>query len=102
MAATVTVQATGGKKPMAPMFVDRIRVEGDNPYTVGGFFLDLATKLPGKTILGLTATVHVGKDWGTSYDRANDKLKIYVVSTGAEAGAIDLSTLDVELLVFSQ
>lgn len=102
MATTITLEASGGGKPTAPGFVDRIKVIGDNPYVAGGFPLGLATLLPGKTILGGTNTVQVGSDWGTRYDRVNDKLMVYIVSTGAEAGAIDLSTLDVEFLVFSK
>lgn len=73
------------------------------PATAGGYPLSLSTVLPGKTILGVTPTVVVGSDIGTAYDRANDKLKLYVVSSGAEvANLTEAGDLDVELLVISQ
>jgi len=102
MALTVTVAAGIGEVPTAPTFVDRINVVGENPYVAGGFPLGLATLLPGKTIIGATSGAQIGSDWGYVYDRTNDKLIVYIISTGAEAGAIDLSTLDVDLLVFSE
>lgn len=103
MAATVTLQATLGNQPMAPTFIDRVRVQGDASYTAGGYALGLATKLPGKTILQAVANPQVASDWGFAYDRTNDKLKVFVLSTGLEvAGAVDLSAMDVELVVFSR
>ena len=72
------------------------------PQATGGYPLGLSTLLPGKTILGVTPAVVVGSDVGTAYDRANDKLKLYVVSSGAEvANATEAGDLDVELLVIS-
>ncbi len=102
MPLTITQEATGGKQPTAPLFVDRIKVVGENPYVAGGFPLGLAALLPGKTILGATSGAQIGSDWGYVYDRTNDKLMVYIISTGAEAGAIDLSTLTAEILVFSK
>lgn len=102
MALTITLAASAGEQPMAPTFVDRINVVGENPYPAGGFPLGLATLLAGKTILGATSGAQIGSDWGYVYDRAADKLVVYIISTGAEAGAIDLSTLDADFLVFSE
>lgn len=105
MAATVTVQATGGKQPMAPLFVDRIKIEGDTSYpqTTGGYDLALAANLPGKTVIGGVPTVQVGSDWVVTLDRATGKAKVTLISTGAEvANGVDLALLDVEMLIVSQ
>jgi hypothetical protein len=106
MAATVTLQATLGNQPTAPTFIDRIRVVGDaapgypNP---GGYFLDLVTKLPGKTILGVAVMTQITGAFGLAYDRATDKLRVFVLTTGIEvANGVNLATLDVELIVFSR
>ena len=73
------------------------------PATAGGYPLGLSTVLPGKTVLGVTPTAVVGSDIGTAYDRANDKLKLYVISSGAEvANLTEAGDLDVELLVISK
>jgi len=102
MALTITNEAGAGDQPTAPTFVNRIKVVGENPYVAGGFPLGLATLLAGKTIVGATSGAQIGSDWGYVYDRTNDKLIVYIISTGAEAGAIDLSTLVAEFLVFSE
>lgn len=105
MPPTITFQANAGKQPMAPTYIDRIRVEGDTSYpqTTGGYDLGLAALLPGKTVLGVSTAIMVGSDWITQFDRATGKLKVVVISTGAEvANGVDLAALDVELLVFSK
>jgi len=107
MAATVTLQTSAGKQPAAPTFVERVRLQGDTSYpaATGGYPLGLATVLgPGaKEVLGVMPAVQVGNDWGIQYDRANDKVKVFLVSTGAEvANGTNLAALDVELLVFSK
>lgn len=105
MAATVTLQASAGKQPAAPTFVERIRVQGDASYTTGGYALGLASKLgPGaKEILGVMPAAQPANLWGVQYVRATDKLMVFLTSTGAEvAAATNLAALDVELLVFSK
>lgn len=73
------------------------------PATAGGYPLGLSTLLPGKTVLGVIPSSVVGSDIGTAYDRANDKLKLYVLSSGAEvANLTEAGDLDVELLVISK
>ncbi len=101
MAATITHQTEAGKRPRAPLFVDRIRLEGDASYPAGVYPLGLDTLLPGKTILGVGNAFQIGSDWGVQYDRANDKAIVFVISTGAEASG-SVAALDVELLVYSQ
>lgn len=72
------------------------------PKDAGGFPLGLATLLPGKTILGVTPTVLIGSDVGCVFDRASGKLKLFVVSSGAEvANLAEAGDLDVELLAFA-
>ena len=108
MAATITLQDTIGEVPSAPTFVARIRVQGDASYpqATGGYPLGLDTLLPGKTILGVTMSVVADltpSDIGCVYDRANDKLKCFVISTGTEvADTASAAALDVELLVFAE
>lgn len=103
MAATITFQLNAGKQPRAPLFVDRIRVEGDASYPTGGYDLGLATLLPGKTVLGVPPNAQTADDWITQFDRSTGKLLLVLISTGAEvAGAVDVSNLDIELLVLSK
>jgi len=105
MAATITHQNEAGEQPRAPLFIDRIRVQGDTSYpaSTGGYPLGLDTLLPGKTIIGVSNGIVIGGDIGCVYDRANDKLKCFVISTGAEvANGATAVALDVELLVFSE
>ncbi len=103
MAATLTFQANAGKQPAAPTYVDRFRVQGDTSYPTGGYDMKLDEELPGKTVIQAFANPQVASDWGFAYDRAGDKLLVYVLSTGAEVtGGTDLATMDTELVVISK
>lgn len=108
MAVTVTAQEVAGNQPMAPTFVDRIRVQGDAAYpqAAGGYDLDLATVLPGKTVIGATMGVTadlVPANIGCVFIPSTGRLKCFVISTGTEvADAGDASALDTTLLVFSK
>lgn len=103
MAATLTFQANAGKQPAAPTFVDRFRVQGDTSYPTGGYELKLDEELPGKTVIQAFANPQVANDWGFSYDRASDKLIVFVISTGAQVGSgVDLAAMDTELVVISK
>jgi len=72
------------------------------PQATGGFPLNLATVLPGKTILGVSNGIVIGGDIGCVFDRTAGKLKCFVLSTGAEvADKASAAALDTELSVFS-
>jgi hypothetical protein len=104
MAATITLQTTQGNQPMAPMFVERVRIQGDSSYVTGGYALGASTLFPGKTVIGATMqlVVSAAGDIGAVYDRTNDKVKAIVNSTGVEvANGADATALDVELLIFA-
>ncbi len=98
MAATVTGQAyynwPGG--PAQPPF-SKFTVTGDNSYPTGGYPITKAQMgypnsvdvfaFPGSTNIG-------GVDYNTKWDDANQKLKVYVDSTGLEvAPGVDLTAL---------
>lgn len=104
MAATYTKQSagSGGKAASAPVFVDRVKFDADNSYPSGGYPMDL-TLVEGQTIL---AVVPMGEsalaDARVVYDHTNDKVQVFVPSTGAEvADTTDLTNLTALLLVLS-
>lgn len=112
--ASATIRDRGGVQPQAPTFVDKISHVGDDAYPTGGTLLysDFVNARlfgdgsdPGRrTILdvvgyGFTAgaITHLVR-----YDKATDALLVFVLATGAEAGAAaNLSGVTFELAVLS-
>jgi len=98
---TVTVGDKAGQK-RAPQFVDHLQFAGDGAYPSGGTadFQEYVQAAFGdkREVIGV-----LGQDCGDFvpvYDKANDKLKVYKRSDGAEASG-NLSTTTFNILVFS-
>lgn len=105
--ANGSLGARTGEAPGAPLFVIRLSHDGDDNYPTGGtadyqaFVRDL---LPGKAAVEIVDVI--SGDCGNhkaEYDKANDKLKVRLVSTGAEAGSgADLSSTTFNVTVLAK
>lgn len=103
MAATLGTVTTQGKVPLEPSFLEKVTVTMDGSYPTGGEVLGLATKFPGKTILAVQALGLASNGDLPVPDLTNDKLKMFVLSTGVEvANAVDLTGVTAEILVISR
>jgi hypothetical protein len=102
-AGDVTLVNTAGKKPMAPVYIDRLTVEGPLSYATGGHALSLSTKLRGRSVVavvvaavGAGATAKHGR-----YDYVADKL-IFTTEAGVEVTATtDLTGQILDIVVYS-
>lgn len=81
---------TGTVHQEGPLYVVPVTIAFPNPYTVGGEALDPADHLPAGAVL-LGAMCDANATYTFQFDRTNSKVLVFVNSTGAEAGAIDLS-----------
>jgi hypothetical protein len=103
---TLTVSASSGGAPSAPVFRDHVSMPGDSSYpTNGSAFLAAFQAAVGVKSARVIDAVHdVGGVAGhyPVYDKANGKLKIFVRTTGVEvANTTDLSATTFKLLVES-
>lgn len=90
-----TLVHTGGKKASAPMRAARISFPGDASYSSNGtpnFSAFVQTCLKERITKILDVIPGDCGDNKPEYDYTNDKLKVRVISSGAEvAGAVNLS-----------
>lgn len=102
---TLVSVSKSGEAASTPLRCDRISFPGDSSYPTGG--------TPGfealvRALLGMSVTIVdvVPGDCGDNkpeYDRANDKLKVRVISTAAEvANTTNLSGVTFNLTVISK
>lgn len=101
----ITVNETEGAAPSAPLFVDDLQFAGDGAYPTGGtadFEGSVQAKLKqGRTVLGVIDIKGVAGHYPV-YDRATDKLLMFVRTTGVEvANGVDLSGTTFRILVIS-
>ena len=73
-----------------PKFLVPVTCAFTNPYTVGGEALDWEDYLPEGCVL-LGALDHNNATYQFRYNRAAKTVQAFVLATGVEAGAIDLS-----------
>ena len=108
MALGTPATSTGqqGQTTMRPNGLLRLSFLGDSTYPTGGTADFAATYLVAELNRAIAVTQVVGYGFTAGaithiafYDAAADKLKVFVLATGAEAGAGDLSavTFDVEV-----
>ena len=100
-----TNKGSQGQTTMRPNFQTRLLLAGDASYPAGGYAM--ADYL--KANLSITPTVLDIRGYGKTaggidhyvdYDIDNDKLKLYVLATGAEvAGATDVSSVALDLVL---
>lgn len=100
-----TNKGTQGQTTMRPNFQTRLTFNGDSSYPAGGY--EMADYL--KANLSITPTVLDMRGYGKTagvishfldYDIDNDKLKLYVLATGAEvAGAVDVSSVALDVVL---
>lgn len=103
MAATITLLSEAGRRPMAPTFVHVVRVEGDASYPTGGYLLDLDALGVKGTVINAFGDIDFANGWYPIFVRSTNKVKLLVVSTGAEVGpGTDVQALDVEIVLISQ
>ena len=98
-------KGTQGQTTMRPNFQTRLIFNGDSSYPAGGY--EMADYL--KANLNITPTVLDMRGYGKTagvidhfldYDIDNDKLKLYVLATGAEvAGATDVSSVVLDVVL---
>ena len=106
MAASLTVQLTGGRKPLAPFAIDRVLFDSDgDAYTTGGFDLtaELALKLSDRTLIAACVSKHP-LGFVADIDIPNKKLRLQSAQAGpvlAEVAAGGLAAQLVEVMVFS-
>lgn len=98
--------AQTGEAPGAPTFVERLSFVGDDSYPTGGtaafqqFVRDI---LGGRAIEIIDIIPGDCADNVPYYDKTNDKLKVRVLSTGAEvANATNLSGVTFNLTVLGK
>jgi hypothetical protein len=95
-AGDITLVATAGTKPSAPLYIDRITVEGPASYTTGGWdpSAALAAKLPGRIIKDIRLDTNIANadaNGEAVYLHASGKIQ-YLDDAGAEvANATDLT-----------
>ncbi len=103
-AGDVTAVTKAGHRPMAPLYVDRLTVEGPASYATGGHALSLSTKLVGRNV---RAVVVASTGAGASakhgrYDYVADKL-LFLTEAGVEiAATTDLTGQILDIVVFSE
>lgn len=94
-----------GGQASAPIFVERLSFPGDSAYPTGGTAA-FEVAYQAATAQGRTIVTVVSDDCGDNkveYDRVNDKLKVRVISTGAEvANTTDLSGVTFNVTVISK
>lgn len=84
-AGDVTLIATAGGQPSAPLFVVEVNYEGE-AYVTGGLAIDLAAEIPaGATIVGVTVEDRDLTGLKLEYDRVNEKLVAYTSNGAAPA-----------------
>ena len=99
---TLTLVKAGGKVPSAPLFAERISVLGDSSYPTGGTasFSATVAAAVGRAVDIVDVISGDCGDNHVEYDAANDKLKVRVISTGAEvANATNQSAVTFNLTV---
>lgn len=100
-----TIETSGGKNASSPTFVDRLSFAGDGAYPSNGTegFEDYVRAKLGdnRTIIGILA-----EDCGAYrpvYDRATDKLKVFVTADGTEvSNGTNLSATTMHVVVLSK
>lgn len=90
-AEDITLVATGGTKPSAPTYIDRITIEGPASYTTGGWdpSTALAAALPGRSIQDVRLDVNIANgdaDGAARYIHATGLIQ-YLVAAGTEVGS---------------
>lgn len=90
-AEDVTLVATGGQKPSAPTYIDRVTIEGPASYTTGGWdaAAALAAALPGRSIQDVRLDTKIGNgdaDGEAVYIHATGLIQ-YLVAAGTEVGS---------------
>ena len=100
----ITKVAQGGEVASSPTYVDFLSFLADSTYPAEGtpgFQATVQTAVgDGREVLGVIPQ-DVG-DLVPAYDKVNDKLKIFLRSTGAEASPGDLSATTLNLVVLSK
>ena len=102
---TITRGDGTGEKPGVPSFFDPLSFAGDSAYATGGspeFEASYRESMVGNREVIAVIAGDCG-DHVPVYDAANDTLKVYLRSTGAEvAAAADLSGVTFNLVVISK
>lgn len=100
---TITVVSKGAS--VGPIFHDYITVVGEASYTTGGapgFQTALRAKFGDKREV-MSVNDDATGTYRAEYDKANDKLMVFVRATGVEvAGAVNLSGVTHKLHVISK
>lgn len=106
----ITLEEAGNKMPSAPLFAQRISLEGDDAYPDGGTpdfqaLAQAAMNIPGANILTVTKAGPCG-GYEPVYDQANDKLMMFnypdALGPAVEVtGTPDLHTTILDLLVIA-
>lgn len=110
LATPFTPVLNGGEGPNQNVFVDSITFPGDTAYPTGGsvafqnFFQSKATVYGGRRVLHVDGWAYSGGAlYLLKYDRANNKLRAFVASTGAEVGdTTNMSSMTVNATVWSE
>lgn len=87
LATPATLNAEHGEQPGAPSFMLRLSFPGDDSYPTGGTaaFQDFVrAAVGGRAVEVIDVIAGDCADNVPYYDKANDKLKVRVLSTGAE------------------
>lgn len=102
--AVITEDEVGGKSASTPLRVRRMTVTADDLYGTGGFAFTLGgAAAAGENILAVLPQANNGNANGkfAQYDYAADKL-LFLTGAGVEvAGAVDVSTESITVVVVS-
>lgn len=104
MAVVLSNLSGTGRVPSRPVFHETLTVTFDASYPTGGEVLGLAAAIgDGKSVVAIIPLGIASNGNVPVADIANDKLKMFVFSTGVEvADAVDLTGVTAEILVISE